>query len=221
MHYIDQKGYRHLLSSSQYPSGISIDDQDDKNFDDVVNAVSLHVDSLLSTEKVVSEDIKQYNGYVRIFAGEGSPEVDGTFSTHHVPNSSVCVHCKLCPAREYSSYLALSISFFQRMFHGIMIIPLFIELIQHAVGNRGLFLNRNRSSHHGSLSYIGPRQDTTQSQPSPSEGPHEGDSSYCYHHTFINHAFWPFMLHLMNRLDAYTEPAKYYFYKHLNYLYPR
>ncbi len=113
----------------------------------------------ISIEKfgnAISDD-KEYNGFVQIFAGGGSPNVNNIYTSHQVASSSVTVHHKVSSTSDFSDFVPLSTACFDYRFHAIQVVDKFVEGVEKAVGKKGLFPVRNRAKHIGSASYIGER----------------------------------------------------------------
>lgn len=83
-----------------------------------------------------------------------------------------------------------------------------VNIVCHAVGNRGLFGQRKRSAHCGSLSYVGPRSKNSHAMSTPSEG--LTYSKHCYYQNHASHTFWPFVLSLINMLSQSISLITYY-----------
>ncbi|WP_228927491.1 hypothetical protein, partial [Klebsiella pneumoniae] len=69
-----------------------------------------HQPHFISTEKfnqTVPEHI-EYNGFMQIFAGGGSPTVDNNYTSHQVSSSGITVHHQFAKISQYSEYVPLS-----------------------------------------------------------------------------------------------------------------
>lgn len=137
----------------------------------------------------------------RVYSGnECCPAVDDSFVSTRVKETPLTVHVKESDMNPYSSYVPLSVSMHHPGFHGINVTREDITLLEQGFGSAsGLCSGRKRSKHHGSLSYIGPRA-SSQSQPTPTEGPRA--QGYHYYKQNISHVFWPFVLHLIMILST-------------------
>ncbi len=194
---------------------------DEDKFESTIHSIlSNHLQpSFLSTTKIQAlANNNNHNGFVKVFAGGGSPPISSDYQSYQVASSSVKVHHLLCPIDEMSDYVPLSTGCFDNIFHGVKIVESFITAIERAIGKRGLFPVRHRSSHHGSATYIGERAENSQAQPSPSEGP--GVHGRFYYRNFIDHSFWPFCLSLFNKLGSCASRLDWYVYKFMAVLYP-
>ncbi len=99
----------------------------------------------LSVEKFgrsISDD-KEYNGFVQVFAGGGSPNVDDSYISHQVASSSVTVHHKVSSISEFSDFVPLSTACFDYKFHAIQVVDKFVQGVERAIGKNGLFPVRN------------------------------------------------------------------------------
>ena len=199
---------------NDYPNGIFVGNDTRQKIDDLLSSYSSSTTMLLSTDKIAESD--GYHGYTRIFAGDGSPAIDETFTEVSI-NPSLSIRFKLCQARLYSSFCPLSIGMFQSTFHSIKMQHSFLKIIKKIFSSKGLFPSRANCGQ-GSVSFIGPRKNGSQSLTSASEGPHE--NGYWYYRTYINAVYWPFLLGLMNYLLNATSIAPYYFYCHMAKFFP-
>lgn len=182
---------------------------------------------LISVDKLGKKVDHSYshNGFVQIFAGEGSPDVDDTFNSVDVHGADIRVHYKIAKGVEFQDYVPLSISIFQSTFHGMKILPSFASRLLKAFGSRGLFPSRSFVNK-GSQSYIGERKSNRLSQPTVSEGPSErknvssDEPAFVYYRNKVKALQWPFVLSFMNFLVNKISIAPYYFYHHLSKYYP-
>lgn len=185
--------------------------------------------SLLSTDKITPQDCPDnmlYDGFVRIFAGEGCPAVDESFDTFY-DVEGFAIHYKFASAREYSEFIPLSISFYDSTIHGINIQPFFIPKLVKCLGKSGIYSSRKTMVNKGHQSYIGQRKTDQQRQPSVSEGPVDRTSTgsrprengFIYYRQSVKALYWAFVLSLMSYLGGVTSIAPYYFYHHLAKLY--
>lgn len=211
----------------EYKDGLDVGDNYHQAVDTVLSEYSTATHDLFSTDKLEFENADLcYDGFIRLFAGEGSPQVDETFKTCRDVNGFV-IHYKYAASRDYSEYTPLSIGFFDATFHGYRILPWFIEKINKCLGRRGIYSVRESNVVKGSNSYIGVRKTDSQRLPSVSEGPPritKGPSKpkqigFIYYRQQIKTLHWPFVLSLMNLLAGVTSMAAYYFYHHLATLY--
>jgi len=211
--------YKELSKKSNDEDGIDIN-----VFDNLVSTKSSASHHLIDCHKIQpspSDNTSTFYGYTKVYAGEGAPTLDDNdkdVQTFNIPNSDTTIKCKFVNASEDHGHVPLSVGLTDSSFHGISIQPSYIELINKAVGKCGLFTNRSRSGHHGSLSYVGPRAANSCSQPTPSEGPKE--QGYWYYRQKMNAFFWPFVLHLMMYLASNITLLSYYQYTHLSKLLP-
>ena len=166
----------------------------------------------------LTNEIISFHGYTQVFAGPSSPSVDNTFRRIILTDGSRCINYKFCKARDYHEFVPLSVGLFDSSFHGMRINNRIVTLFNKALGPSGLFGRRKRSAHHNHLTYIGPRDINSESQPSPSEGPNvKGHWLYRCHLSFI---LWPFVLHVMNYLASCISQVGYYQYRYLSKLLP-
>lgn len=128
------------------------------------------------------------------------PQLDRTFETFQVPNTKISIHHKICLSTSFNNYIPLSTSYFDLIFDEVQVLPEFVKFIKSAVGKNGMFSSQCWTRHFGSCSYLGERAKSSQSIPSPSEGPHEHCQwYYCQH---ISHMYLQFVLRLYNRLGC-------------------
>ncbi len=162
---------------------------------------------------------QDYTGkFAQVFAGGGSPTPDSTYERFNIPNSELTVYRKKAFHGEFNSFIPLSTLCFDSKFHGIRVLPQFVDIISKALGKRGIFPSRSCSSHIGHSLYIGLCAKKSRSLPSPSEGPTE--HGRWYYRQYINHIYWPFVLKLYNRLGRNASRMDFYIYKHLRVLFP-
>jgi hypothetical protein len=160
------------LSTEQYDKlvldfsdGLELDvENSNSHIDEVLKKYSNDMYSSVSMDKIVptkSPELHGFHNYVRIFAGDGSPPVDTSFSKVR-SNSTMSVYYKITDAREYNEYSPLSSGFFNSSTHGLSIQKQFIPLIERALGKKGMYSGgRCVMSHRGNLSYVGPRKNGT------------------------------------------------------------
>jgi len=174
-------------------------------------------------ELPTSVDANAYHHYATVYPSNACPPIntnDESIQSYTLPDESITVHCMFVDADKFEGegYVPLSVGLHDSTLHGISIQPKHLQLINKAVGVGGLFTKRNRSSHSGQLSFVGPRSTKSCSQPSPTEGPNE--SGYWYYRKRLSHFFWPFVLHLMMFLASRISLVSYYQYIHLSKLLP-
>eukprot|EP00984_Skeletonema_dohrnii_P019395 scaffold9254_cov98-Skeletonema_dohrnii-CCMP3373.AAC.3 len=217
--------YNSLLK--KYKDGLEVGEDYHEVVDSALAEFSTVTHDLICTNKIALQNADpSYDGYVRLFAGEGSPQVDDTFTTCHDVNGFV-IHYKFAASRDYSEYIPLSIGFFDATFHGYKIRPWFIEKINKCLGQGGIFPSRASNVLKGSNSYIGTRKTDSQRRSSVSEGPprrRKGPNKpkqigFIYYRKNIKTLYWPFVLSLMNLLAGVTSIASFYCYHHLATLY--
>ncbi len=138
------------------------------------------------------------NEFCQVFAGGGSPVVDGSYKKHSLPNSDIIIHHKFDSPRLFKNFVPLSTGCFDTKFHKVEVCPQMMSVIEEGIGKKGLFPSRTRFNHNGSSSYIGKRAYNSQLQPSPSEGPNE--QGRWYYRNYIIPAFWPTILSYYNHL---------------------
>ena len=150
-----------------------------------------------------------------VFAGEGCcPIVDDSFECTGVEGSPLLVHMKDCKVNPGGTYVPLSVSMHHPGFHGMQVTLSDVKILEQGFGTpSGICGGRKMSKHHGSLSYIGPRA-SSQSQPSPTEGPKA--KGYHYFRQSISHIYWPFVLHLIMALSTNLIYASYYHHRYLS-----
>ncbi len=128
-------------------------------FDEIVTNLSDRPKSvvLLLTKKmkISQSNYHQFNNFHQVFAGGGLPTIDDMFKTFHVPNSNISVHWIFCTSTRFNQYAPLSTGCFDIKFHEIQVIPEFIDIINNAVGKKGLFPTRSRARHLGSCPNLG------------------------------------------------------------------
>ncbi len=169
----------------------------EKDFDEIVVSLSNRPKSivLLSATKASTFGKKDShtNKFCQIFASGGSSHVDRNFKTYQVPITKLAIHHKICQSTSCSNFVPLSTGCFDVIFHDIQVFPKFIKIINHTIRKQGIYTSRCKNQHFGSCFYLGERVNTSQSVPSPSEGPHE--HGQWYYQRCINHMYWPFVLH--------------------------
>jgi len=212
-----------------YRDGLEVGEDYEATIDCILAEHSSATHSLFSTDNVKPESCPTdtyYDGFVRIFAGDGSPPVDDSFNTCSSVDGFV-IQYKFVAAREFSEFIPLSIAFYDSTIHGIKIMPWFIPKLEKCLGKCGIYNSRTTMVNKGHQSYIGQRKTDKQRQPTVSEGPVEQASSDCpprengfiYYRQRITALSWAFVLSLMSFLGGVTSIAPYYFYHHLAKLY--
>ena len=206
---------------SFYPDGVDIVGNAEDQLERILKIYSDREIELLDLSNItppVGE--KKWNGFYRLFAGQGRPPVDKTF--HQQTSMGFDLRFKFVDGDKFADYVPLDIGFFQSHFHGIKITQSIVEKINKVTGGKGTFSSRNCMGHTGELFYAGPRKGSMKgtpiSRPSVSEGP--GEKGYRYHRDFIRHAYWPFLLKLFSYLGGITSVASHWFYSHLARFYP-
>ena len=130
---------------------------------------------------------------------DNQPSVKHTTNIIHLSGVNRTISLKRTTARVDQEFIPVSVSIVDPCLHGIVLTKGTIKRIALALGDNGLFSKRHRSAHQGSLSYIGQRSYDTCAQPNPSEG---DIKLFWYYRNYINQAFWPFVLKLMNYLTT-------------------
>jgi hypothetical protein len=208
---------------SMYSDGMSVSDNYEEEIDKELRYFCTETFSLVSTDKLPPPN--NFYGFTRIFAGDGSPDIDSSFTPIQVNNLSV--NYKYTKARECTEYPPISSALNDKSFHGIQISDQDVSLINKAVGSGtygGSGRNTMLTSKHSQLSYLGPRKCGDMNKPTVSEGPK--DTSVLNHRRFwftrekIKHTYWPYVLRLFNAIVGSTTLAPYLLYPHLRHLYP-
>ena len=121
-----------------YPMGLRVGKDYAKDVDTCLLSYSSKITNLLSLNKVsnVCSRLadKKFDGYVRIFAGDGAPLVDDTFEQYTV--EKLQIHCKFVGARVYSEHPPLSIGLFHTPFQGTQINSNFISKLEKCLGEK-------------------------------------------------------------------------------------
>ena len=151
----------------------------------------------------------------RVYSGNDCcPAVDDSFVSTRVKGTPLTLHVKDSDMDPYSSYVPLSVSMHHPGFHRMNVTQEDIAILDQGFGTAsGICSGRKRSRHHGSLSYIGPRA-SSQSQPTPTEGPRA--EGYHYYKQNISHVFWPFVLHLIMILSTNLVYASFFHHPYLS-----
>ncbi len=95
------------------------------------------------------------NEFCQVFAGGGSPVVNGSYKKHSLPNSDIIIHHKFDSPRLFKNFVPLSTGCFDTKFQEVEVCPQMMSVIEEGIGKKGLFPLRNRFNHNGSSSYIG------------------------------------------------------------------
>jgi hypothetical protein len=161
------------LLCSTYKDGLLLKDGYDpsKQIDDVIKQYSSATISLVSINKLILEkELKSggYHHFVRQFGGEGSLEVDESFSAiDDIPGLQV--RYKMADSGDYITFPPLSVGFFQSSSHVVQINQYLVGMLQNGVGNLGTYgSSRSVMDHRGSLLYLGPRKKGHRRQPTVS-----------------------------------------------------
>lgn len=211
---------------SMYSNGMSVSDNYEEEIDKELRCFCTGTYSLVSTDKLVPpKDCLGFHGFTRIFAGDGSPDVDSSFNSIKV--NDLLVLYKYAGAREYTEYPPISSTLNDTSFHGIQISDQDITLINNAVGSGtydGSGRNTMITSRDSQLSYIGPRKCGNMNKPTVSEGPKDvriaKPDRFWFTREKIKHTYWPYVLRLFNKIVGSTTLAPYHLYPHLRHLYP-
>jgi len=123
--------YEYEALCSMYSDGMSVSDNYEEDIDKELGYFCTETFSLVSTDKLPPPN--NFYGFTRIFAGDGSPDVDSSFTSIQVNN--VSVHYKFTKARECTEYPPISSALNDKSFHGIQISDQDISLINKAVGS--------------------------------------------------------------------------------------
>ena len=213
---------------NEYKNGVELkSDVWTQQLDSILMQYSDGVYTCISTEKVINQyphPPHSYDGYCRIFAGEGSPKVDETFTclTHH---KGLSIYFKYVDAREYYQHTPISMGFFDCKTHGLHIQDWMVQTLQRPIGPKGTYsCGRSCMDHDGSLTYAGPRKNGNMRQPTIAEGPKESnvreEDRYHFHRSTICHKYWPFAHKLINILVGATTQAAYHIYPFMAKFYP-
>ena len=171
-------------------------------FDRIVCEISQYLKSiaLLSMSKMDESFVPDdgFCGFRQIFAGDGSPVTDESFSDFNIPNSDLVIKHKVARIEEFKTFIPLSTSCYDYQFRDIQVVPKFVDIVMKGLGRNGIFTSRNCSHHRGHSSYLGKRSERSRNLPNPSEGP--GEHGRWYYRQHVNHVYWPFLLKLYNRL---------------------
>jgi len=165
-----------------------------------------------------------YHSYTRVFvASDVSPQLSpDEMTTINLPTVNRKVSFQFLPARQLSDYIPLSVGLVDKSLHQITVTNNIIQRFDQCLGKNGLFSNRSRSFHHGSLSFIGPRALSTVAQPNPSEG---DVTSFWYYRKHLNQVWWCLVLKVVNALTSnlVSLPLKEFFHltKLLPHLFPK
>jgi hypothetical protein len=217
------------LLCSAYKDGLLLKDGYDSSeqIDDVIKQYSSATISLVSIDKLIPEkELKSggYHHFVRQFGGEGSPEVDESFSAiDDIPGLQV--RYKMADSRDYITFPPLSVGFFQSSSHVVQINQYLVGMLQNGVGNLGTYGSGcSVMDHRGSLLYLGPRKKGHRRQPTVSEGPNEPgiarEYQFGFHRKNMSHKYWPFINGFLNLIVSGTTMAAFYIYPHMAKLFP-
>lgn len=213
--------------SKQYPEGLPLSDEitEGEQIDSLLREMSCSDFSLVSVEKLLEHTSKKQNGFVRIFAGGGSPPIDETFCHVDCADQDIRVHYKLGKGGEYNEYVPLSVSLFESTLHSMKVSWDTATRLLRCFGKHGLYGSRTSMLTIGSQSYVGERKTDKMSTPTVSEGPSErklemDKPKFVYYRRSINALRWPYALSVINNLVNQISIAPYYLYNHLREYYP-
>ena len=217
------------LLCTKYKHGLQLGPNPHQDIDDTLCQYSQDKLNLVSLFKIkpTAQDLLggKFDGFSRIFAGDGSPRIDETFTSVSLIDQDLQVSYKFAGARCYSKCVPLSLGMFDSSFHGVKIQNSHILKILKVVRRTGTFGSRDSVSVIGSNSYVLQRKTNSQFQPSPTEEPPARNSEgpqicdYIYYRQYINPLNWVFVLSFVNFLLQTTSMLPYYFLKHLAVLF--
>ena len=203
--------------TKKYKNGLEIQTNDyAREIDSVVETYASACHSTLCIDKLLQKEIKRcalLNDFVRIFGGDGCPDVDETFKKCST-SSSYTIYYKVVECRDYSEYCPLSMGFFSIKAHGIQIQYRHALLLYKCFGRNGTYGgNRSIMKTKGPLSYFFSRKCGKQRQPTVAEGPNDDtlrpEERYHYHRKSSCHKLWPFAYKMMSYLASTTTRISY------------
>jgi len=131
----------------------------------------------------MSED-KNGSSLSKVFGGPITPSTKG-YSSFFSEELDILVSYAMVPSDDLADFQALSTSLCDAGFHENVITPGDLKIIIRAYRETGLFNNRLKCQDNGHSTFLGPKTEGSQSNPTPTEGPCMRDRYYLYR-SFLN-----------------------------------
>ena len=165
---------------------------------ELLRANSDYVFSALVTNKSKLFRNKNRITFVKVFAGSTNvpSSNDYVYSPDKIsvrlPENNVMIVLDICEHQEIEDLVSLSTVCCEPGLHPTVINMRHSDLVRLATGRRGNSHDRRSLQPvGGALTYLGNRMSTSQSQPSPNEGPRVVGQYQLYNHNSHDHRFFP------------------------------
>ena len=209
---IDDSNYDLLMARNE-SGGVPLVDVDQF----LINHSECCINTVCINDNVRWDECPCYHLFSQIFGGRAAPSTD-QYESFHSERLGLIVYYAMKPASEVQQFTPLSTSLVDGQFHKFVLTHREVEIIDNAFRPRGTYSNRNVARSHGHCSYQGLKTDTSQSHPTPTEGPGL-KAEYLLYRQHVDTRYFAKAMHIINDLAYHMRPALNIFYKPLGIIF--
>ena len=137
--------------------------------------------------------------FSQVFGGGGSPPLEG-LTPYYCDDLGLVICYGIKPARDLQKFTSLSTSEVDYNLHGRVLTNVDVDLFNNAYSDRGSYPGRRTCENRGGCTFIGPKESSSQSQATPTEGGGMRVEYYMYRQ-YINPLFGVKAMHVLHELS--------------------